>query len=75
MHVEVLEMCDLAAIADAVSDEETHAKLDQVKQIFEFSQDSPADPLGASRIPRSWMQPAESPWPRRNSFASSTWMR
>lgn len=50
MHVEVLEMCDLARIADSVTDREKQAKLEEVRQMFILSEDSPADPL--ARKPR-----------------------
>ncbi len=50
MHVEVLEMCDLAQIAQSVSEAEKNAKLDQVREMFVISEDSPADPL--ARRPR-----------------------
>ncbi|NOY42799.1 MAG: arabinose isomerase, partial [Planctomycetes bacterium] len=45
MHVETLEMCDLAKIAESVTDSEKQAKLEQVRQMFVLSEDSPADPL------------------------------
>jgi L-arabinose isomerase len=50
MHVEVLEMCDLAQLVKAVTEAETRAKLDQVHEIFLLSEDSPSDPL--ARKPR-----------------------
>lgn len=51
MHVEVLEMCDLARIADSVSEAEKLAKLEQVRQMFVVSEDSPADPLARKPNP------------------------
>ncbi|MBI1387193.1 MAG: arabinose isomerase [bacterium] len=45
MHVELLEMCDLARIVKTVSDEEKLKKLDEIKTMFVISEDSPADPL------------------------------
>lgn len=50
MHVEVLEMCDLARVADGVSDQEIAGKREQVEQMFVLSEDSPSDPL--ARKPR-----------------------
>ena len=50
MHVEVLEMCDLAKLAEAVTEREKQAKWDQVQEMFVVSEDSPADPL--ARKPR-----------------------
>ncbi len=50
MHVEVLEMCDLAETARSVSEAEKNAKLDQVREMFVISEDSPSDPL--ARRPR-----------------------
>lgn len=45
LHVEILEMCDLARMLETVSEEETKRKLDQVEEMFVLSEDSPADPL------------------------------
>ena len=50
MHVEILEMCDLDRIVETVSDAEKNAKLEQVREMFVISEDSPADPL--ARRPR-----------------------
>ena len=50
MHVEILEMCDLAQRHQSVTDQEAQAKLDQVRDMFVISEDSPADPL--ARKPR-----------------------
>ncbi|HNT88500.1 MAG TPA: arabinose isomerase, partial [Candidatus Hydrogenedentes bacterium] len=50
LHVEILEMCDLNRILATVTDAEKQAKLDQVKEMFVISEDSPADPL--ARKPR-----------------------
>jgi L-arabinose isomerase len=50
MHVEVLEMCDLAMLTESVTDAEKQAKLDQVREMFVLSEDSPSDPL--ARKPR-----------------------
>lgn len=45
MHVEILEMCDLARIVPTVTDTEKQRKLDEVKEMFILSEDSPSDPL------------------------------
>jgi L-arabinose isomerase len=50
MHVELLEMCDLARLVETVSKPEKQAKLGQVREMFELSEDSPTDPL--ARKPR-----------------------
>ncbi len=50
LHVEVLEMCDLAQVADSVTATEQNAKRDQVREMFVISEDSPSDPL--ARKPR-----------------------
>jgi L-arabinose isomerase len=50
MHVEVLEMCDLAKLAESVTEAEKQAKLEQVREMFIVSEDSPSDPL--ARKPR-----------------------
>ncbi|NOX56558.1 MAG: arabinose isomerase [Planctomycetes bacterium] len=50
LHVEILEMCDLARIARGVTEKEKKAKLDQVVEMFVISEDSPSDPL--ARRPR-----------------------
>ena len=48
MHVELLEMCDLAKRLSAVSDEVAKRKLDEIKAMFEISEDSPSDPLASA---------------------------
>ncbi len=50
MHVEVLEMCDLAQILQTVTPAQQQAKLEEVRRMFVISEDSPADPL--ARRPR-----------------------
>lgn len=45
MHVEVLEMCDLARIEQGVSEREVSCKREAVLTMFEVSDDSPSDPL------------------------------
>jgi len=51
MHVEVLEMCDLTKLAESVTDAEKQAKLDQVREMFILSEDSPSDPLARKPQP------------------------
>ena len=51
MHVEILEMCDLATRFQAVNDHEVQAKLDQVREMFVISEDSPTDPLACRPRP------------------------
>ena len=45
MHIEVLEMCDLDRVLQQVTEEEVKDKLEEVKEMFEISGDSPSDPL------------------------------
>lgn len=45
MHIEMIEMCDLARLARSVSDEEKCEKRREVEQMFVISEDSPSDPL------------------------------
>lgn len=51
MHVEVLEMCDLARLASGVTDRDSQAKSTQMKQMFVISEDSPSDPLARTPTP------------------------
>lgn len=51
MHVEILEMCDLAALAETVTEAEKKEKLDQVTEMFVLSEDSPSDPLAQKPRP------------------------
>ncbi len=51
MHVEIIEMCELAKLAESVSQSEKKAKLDQVRDMFVLSEDSPADPLARKPDP------------------------
>ena len=44
-HIEVLEMCDLDERVTAVSESEIRRKEEEVRGIFEVSEDSPSDPL------------------------------
>ncbi len=50
-HVEVLEMCDLAARLPGPKDRAVGAKRREVSSIFEISQDSPSDPLARAPAP------------------------
>ena len=45
LHVEILEMCDLATVFDEVKTVEVEDKRREVEAMFEISEDSPADPL------------------------------
>jgi len=55
-HIEVLELCDLAKRLPAESSDAVKAKLREVKEIFDISQDSPSDPLARAPVPEqmSW---------------------
>jgi len=50
-HVEVLEMCDLDERVDAASEPEMRRKEEEVRAVFEISEDSPADPLAKKPAP------------------------
>ena len=45
LHVEVLEIGDLAKVVADVTDAEVRAKHDEIEALFEISGDSPADPI------------------------------
>jgi L-arabinose isomerase len=45
MHVEMIEMCDLARLVSSVTDAETVQKRREVEEMFVISEDSPSDPL------------------------------
>ena len=51
MHVEIMEMCDLARIVPTVTEAEKQRKLDEVTQMFVISEDSPTDPLAKKPRP------------------------
>ncbi|MBO7684685.1 MAG: L-fucose/L-arabinose isomerase family protein [Kiritimatiellae bacterium] len=51
LHVEILEMCDLKSRLAAVTDADARRKLDEIKSMFEISEDSPADPLARRPTP------------------------
>ena len=50
-HIEVLEMCDLAARMPKDGDRAVAAKLRETKSIFEISKDSPSEPLARAPHP------------------------
>ncbi len=50
LHMQILEMCELARIHKGVTSREKKQKLAEVKDMFILSEDSPADPL--ARKPR-----------------------
>ncbi len=62
-HVEVLEMCDLAARLPKSGDRAITAKLCETKTLFDISKDSPSDPL--ARAPK----PAQLEWACRVAVA------
>ncbi len=45
IHVELLEMCDLARHLQAVTSTEVGAKLGQIREFFRLEGDSPSDPM------------------------------
>ncbi|WP_046174287.1 L-fucose/L-arabinose isomerase family protein [Domibacillus indicus] len=45
IHVDVLEMCDLAAIRDSITEEEISAKRREVEEMFILAENSPAETL------------------------------
>ena len=45
IHVELLEMCDLAALLNKVTDAEVERKKKEIHEFFEISGDSPSDPI------------------------------
>ncbi len=53
MHIEVLEMCDLAVRADQVTQAQIKAKLEETIALFEVSEDSPSDPLARAPKPEA----------------------
>jgi L-arabinose isomerase len=50
-HIEVLEMCDLAARLPKTGERVVAAKLREAKTIFDISRDSPSDPLARAPAP------------------------
>lgn len=53
MHIEVLEMCDLAARAEKATQDQIRHKLEETLALFEVSQDSPSDPLAKAPRPEA----------------------
>ncbi len=51
LHVELLEMCDLAKRLAAVTDADAARKLDEIKAMFEISEDSPSEALARRPTP------------------------
>src|SRR5688572_11925188 len=51
VHIEVLEMDDLEARVNKVSEEQVQAKRDEATRIFDISEDSPSDPLAKKPKP------------------------
>jgi L-arabinose isomerase len=51
MHVEILEMCDLARLVPLVTSKQTKEKLHEAEEMFIISEDSPADPLAKRPTP------------------------
>ncbi|MDX9753167.1 MAG: L-fucose/L-arabinose isomerase family protein, partial [bacterium] len=51
LHVEILEMCDLARILPTVTEAEKQQKRAEVERMFVISEDSPADPLAKKPTP------------------------
>lgn len=45
IHIEILEMCDMDAHLQKVTEDEVNAKLAQIENFFEISEDSPSDPI------------------------------
>ena len=45
LHVEVLEMGDLARLLKGVTEREAHAKREEMEAMFQISGDSPSDPI------------------------------
>lgn len=45
IHIEILEMCDIAKCMEAVTDAEIAAMLEKINGFFEISGDSPSDPI------------------------------
>ena len=51
MHTEILEMCDLDAYLQKVTDDEVAKKIEQIEAFFEISGDSPSDPIAKKPTP------------------------
>lgn len=51
VHIEPMEMCDLNACLQRVTDKETEEKLDEIRRFFVISGGSPADPIAGEPDP------------------------
>ncbi|WP_245632868.1 L-fucose/L-arabinose isomerase family protein [Alicyclobacillus kakegawensis] len=51
IHIEVIEMCDLARLVQEVTADEVQAKLRDVHEFFTISGDSPSDPIAKRPTP------------------------
>ena len=51
LHMEILEMCDLARLIRDVTPEEKKSKLKEAEEFFVMSEDSPSDPLARRPTP------------------------
>ena len=54
-HIEVLEMCDLDERVEAAGELEIRRKEEEAREIFEISEDSPADPLAKKPTPEEML--------------------
>ena len=52
-HIEIVEMCDLAALVRAATEREIRAKEEEALAIFELAEDSPSDPLAVRPAPEA----------------------
>ena len=52
-HIEILEMCDLAQMVNAVTPAATRAKQEEALSIFDLAEDSPSDPLATRPSPEA----------------------
>ena len=52
MHVEILEMCDLAGMVADVTDSQKRTEQDEIEKMFVISEDSLADPLAKRPTPQ-----------------------
>ena len=52
-HIEIVEMCDLAALVRAATEREIRAKEQEALAIFELAEDSPSDPLAVRPAPEA----------------------
>jgi len=52
-HIEVLEMCDLDERVEAATKAEIRGEEEEVRQVFDFAEDSPSDPLARKPAPEA----------------------